>query len=208
MHAFVPGLVDAVLELFAAQLAGGDGQLDVDGAVDGQGRQVRDVLEILRVITIPTLRVAVFQLDDFQVASGGHELRQANAFSLHHKRFQVLVAPNKMSEPRLLSLVGQRAGRTAGVVRVQAIGQPLSQMEIDEMSAQIQTSEIPIVANSTLGKLFVLDLLSHGVGQLRGGCSSNCCRTSACAPSSCCRRGSGGRFQSLINWGRGILSDN
>ena len=80
MDPLVPGFVDTVPEFFAAELAAWNGELDVNGGVDREGRQVSDVFEISLTFEIGVVLALVLQFHNLQVTSGGHEFGQTDTW--------------------------------------------------------------------------------------------------------------------------------
>ena len=55
---------------------------------------------------------------------------------------------------------------TLQIIRIETIGNAVTQMKIDEVSAQIESREVSVIADQTFRKLFVLLHLS--LARLRG----------------------------------------
>ncbi len=55
---------------------------------------------------------------------------------------------------------------TLQIIRIETIGNAVTQMKIDEVSAQIESREVSVIADETFRKLFVLLHLS--LARLRG----------------------------------------
>ena len=72
------------------------------------------------------------------------------------------MTPDKVPDARLLPVVVEGAVGASGVAGVQDVSQPLPQVKVHEMPAQVKPGKVPVIANPTLGKLFVLfQLLLH-----------------------------------------------
>ena len=80
MDPLVSGFVDTVSKFFTAELAAWNGDFDVDGGVDREGGQVGDVLQA-GLAALRTVLQLVLHLDNLQVPSGRHELRQPNTWN-------------------------------------------------------------------------------------------------------------------------------
>ena len=70
------------------------------------------------------------------------------------------MAPDEVTQPRLLFLVGECTSWATSAIGIKATVQPRSQMEVDEMAAQIKPRKVSVIAQTTLGEPLVLQDLT------------------------------------------------
>ena len=159
VDALVPDLVDTLGELLTAQLARGLLTLHINGVIDGQGGQVRDVFELRLERLLPSIYprlLLVLHLDHVQISGRGQEVRQFDLHVIKDKFLQVVMTPDVVPEPGLSIGVGQAACRTLFRALLQPVPELMAQVEVHKVPAQIQTRKVAVVTGSALGKLLIL----------------------------------------------------
>ena len=66
------------------------------------------------------------------------------------------MTPNEMPQPGLFPVIGEGTRGAPGLSGVHALGQPVPQVEVHEMAAQVQPGEVAVVADPALGELLVV----------------------------------------------------
>ena len=80
------------------------------------------------------------------------------------------MAPDEVPQPRLPLGVPERARGALVALGGDPVGDLGAQVEVHKVPAEIEASEVPVVAGAALGKLFVLRLRPvRWEGVLRGG---------------------------------------
>ena len=121
MDTFIASFANTRLKLFATQFATGNLELDVNVVLNWQSGQIGDIFEIqgtflfsggLFCLLRPQLDL-IFETDNFKITQRGHKFRQLDLMILHDQTLQILMTPNKMSQPRLFFVVSQGTCWTA-----------------------------------------------------------------------------------------------